>query len=413
MAAQLAIGGDPRERLRRLSVVLEVELRMKIVLELYLREMSAREFHEEFGGGALSRVSQNFTRLAKEGWLRHLRSEGPGGTRYGGVEHFYRATEPPFIDPESWALVPFSVRTTTTWYFLRQVLPRLRADMEASAADTDYVRELTCDTVLLDEDGWKRAAAAVGGNFSLLFEEQEDARRRAIRSGEVLIRADVFLIAFEALGGSTEHTIADQLIECRREPLGPFTQRLAPILRDDLRLEIVDESNRREMSVTQFHREIGGASRPVLGRRFKGLQGGGWLAKTKKATGGRRRGASEQFFRATKPAIRGHDFGAIGLDRFVGADGQRSFESLCELAKESLIAGTLDMRTDRCLSWSLIRLDRQGWENVIAGVESLSRLISEEQKNAKRRMRKSGEKPIRMTVGLAAFEALKETVKAP
>jgi hypothetical protein len=411
MAAQLAM--DPRERLRRLSVVFEVALRMQIVLELYMREMSARQFYEEFGGGSLSRVSQNFTRLAEKGWLRHVHSRGPGGTRHGGVEHFFRATAPPFIDGQSWALVPFSVRAITAWNFLKLIIPRLRNDIEALADNAAYGRELTCNTFLLDEEGWMRAATATTGRFGLLFEEQEDARRRTIHSGEELVRADVFLIAFEPAGAAAQHAVVDQLVECRREPLAPFTQRLAPILRDDLRLGIVGESNGRDVSVPQFHREFGGASRPVLRRRFKGLERGGWMARTKGVTGGRRRGASEQFFRATKPAIRDHDFGADALRGIAGAEACGAFESLCELAKEAMIAGTFDMRTDRCLSWSLIRLDRQGWENVVAGIESLSRFITEEEQQAKLRMAQSGEKPIPLAVGFGAFEALKETIKAP
>lgn len=407
------MGVDARERLRRLAVVFAVELRMKIVIELYMREMSARQFYEEFGGGAPSRVNQNFTRLAAEGWLRYIHSEGPGGNRHGGIEHFYRATELPFIDSESWALVPFSVRAISTWNFLKQVMPRLRGDLEASAMDAGYSRELSCTTFLLDEEGWKRATAAVSGQFARLFEEQEDARRRVLHSGEELVRADVFLIAFESLGGAAQSAIVDQLVECQREPLAPFTQRLAPILQDDVRLEIVSESNRREVSVTQFHREVGGASRPAVGRRFKGLEGGGWLAKGRKATGGARRGASEQFFRATKPAIRNYSPGTDPLSRLAGTETWRAFESLCELAKEALISGTFDTRTDRCLSWSLIRLDRQGWESVIAGIESLPQFIAEEQQRAKLRMAKSGETPIRMTVGLAAFEAMKDSIKAP
>jgi DNA-binding transcriptional ArsR family regulator len=407
------MGVNARERLRQLSIVFAVELRMKIVIELYMREMSARQFFEEFGGGSPSRVNQNFTRLAKESWLRHIRSEGPGGTRHGGVEHFYRATELPFIDSESWALVPFSVRAISTWNFLKQVMPRLRGDLEAATRDATYSRELSCTTFLLDEEGWHRAAAAVSGQFARLFEEQEDARRRALHSGEELIRADVFLIAFESLGSAAQSTMVDQLVECQREPLAPFPQRLAPILQDDVRLEIVSESNKREISVTQFHREVGGASKPAVGRRFKGLEGGGWLGKGRTVSGGLRRAGVEQFFRATKPAIRGYDFSADPLGRLAGTEAWRAFESLSELAREALIAGTFDTRTDRCLSWSLIRLDRQGLESVVASIESLPRLISEEQERARMRMAKSGEKPIPLTVGLAAFEAPKELVKAP
>ena len=130
-------------------------------------------------------------------------------------------------------------------------------------------------------------------------------------------------------------------------------------------------------------------------------------------SGGPRRAGVEQFFRATKPAIRNYDFSTDPLSRLAGTETWRAFESLCMLAKEAVIAGTFDLRTDRCLSWSLIRLDRQGLESVITSIESLSQLISEERERAWMRMAKSGEKPIPLTVGLAAFEAPKELVKAP
>ncbi len=413
MAARLAFGVDARERLRRLSVVFAVELRMKIVIELYMREMSARQFHEEFGGGAPSRVSQNFTRLADESWLRYVRSEGPGGSRHGGIEHFYRATELPFIDSESWALVPLSVRATSTWNFLKQVIPRLRGDLEASIKDAGYKREFKCTNFLLDEQGWNEVTSAVGALFARLYEEQEDARRRALHSGEKLVRADVFLIAFESVGSELGSVMADLLVECQREPLAPFPQRLASILEDDLRLGIVSELNEREVSVTQFHREVGGASMQVVGRRFKGLENGAWLAKGRRETGGARRGAREQFYQATKPAIRDYEFCADPSERLVGTESWQAFKHLCEIAKDALMSGAFDARPDRCLSWSLIRLDRQGWESVIAGIESLSDFISQEQTRAKMRMAKSGEKPIMMTVAMGAFEALKDLIKAP
>lgn len=413
MAARLAMGVSARERLRRLAVVLEVELRMKIVLELYMRVMSAPEFYMQFGGGSPNRISQNFTRLAKENWLRHVYSKGPGGARHGGEEHFYRATELPFIDSESWALVPFSVRAMATWNFLRQVMPRLRGDLETASAGATYGRELSCATFLLDEEGWRRVAAAVSDQFARLFEEQEDARLRTLHTGEELTRADVFLIAFESLADWTQSALVGQLIECEREPIAPFLPRLAPILKEDLQLDIVSDSNGREVSAPLFHREIGGASKAVIGRRFKALEDGGWLGRGRTMSGGKRRAGVEQFFRATKPTIRGYDPSTDPLTRLVGTEAWSAFESLCELSRKALIAGTFDMRTDRCLSWSLIRLDRQGWQSVIAGIESLHELICDEQQQAKLRMAKSGEKPIRMTVGLGAFEAPDELVKAP
>jgi DNA-binding transcriptional ArsR family regulator len=413
MAARLAIGTDARERLRRLAVVFAVELRMKIVVELYMREMSAPQFHAEFGGGSPSRINQNFSTLAGKGWLRLVHSEGPGGHRRGGVEHFYRATEPPLIDAESWALLPYSVRVDSSWNLFRQIAPRLRRDLEASSEEARYRRDLSCAAFSLDEEGWKRVIAAVDAQFVSLFEEQKDARRRSLLSGEELVRADVFLIAFQSPDTWVQPAAGDLLLEYPREPVIRFPERLAPILEDDVRLEIVSELNKREISVTQFHREFGGASKPGISRRFKGLEGSGWVAKGQRKTGGTRRGASEQFYRATKPAIHRYDPCADAPSGVEGTESWNAFERLCVSTKEAMAAATLDARMDRYLTWSLISLDRQGWESVIASIESLAEFIRQEQKRAKIRMAKSGEKPTRMTVGLAAFEAFEDSIKAP
>ena len=414
MAAQLAIGiPNARERLRRLAVVFAVELRMKIVVELYMRDMSARQFYREFGGGSAARVSQNFRRLEKELWLREVYREGPGGDRHGGIERFYRAVELPFIDAESWALLPYSVRITSSWNMFRHIAPRLRGDLEAKPGVGRHRRELSCTTVQLDQEGWDRTQAAFGKRFVSLFDEQEDARRRTQMSGEELIRSDIFLIAFQSADGRAQSTPGDLLLEQQREPLIRFPERLVPILKDDVSFEIVTEMNQQELSVTQFHREFGGASKPGVSRRFKGLEGSGWAAKGRQATGGARRGAKEQFYCATKPLIHSYDPCANPPAALKGTKSWNTFERLCASVKEAMAAGTFDARMEHYLTWSLIRLDRLGWESVIAEIDSLAALIAQEQKLAKVRMAESGEEPIEMTVGLGAFEAMKELIIAP
>lgn len=412
MPARLAMRVGARERLRRLAVVFAVELRLKIVAELYLREMSSAQFYAEFGGGSPTRVHKNFRTLTEEGWLRLVRVEGPGGDRRGGREHFYRATEPPFFDAECWALLPYSVRVTSSLNLFRQIAPRLRRDLEGASEATGCRRDLSCTPFVLDEEGWKRAIEAIGNLFARMFEEQEDARRRALHSGEELTRANVLITAFQS-AGNLGPAVGDLLQERRRDPLIPFAERLAPILKDDVCLEIVSELNRRELSVTQFHRELGGASKPSISRKFKGLEAGGWATRGKRVTGGTRRGASEQFYIATKPSIDNYDPCDDAPSALRETQGWQAFEHLCEKVKEAMMSGGFDARTDRCLSWSMLSLDRQGRENVNEGIDSLLELISQEQRLALGRIAKSGEKPVTMTVGLAAFEAAADTTKAP
>jgi DNA-binding HxlR family transcriptional regulator len=411
LAAQLAIGIKSRAHLRRLSVVFAKELRLKIVGELYTREMSPKQFFEEFGGGSLSRVTQNFERLAEEGWLRYIRSEGPGGKRRGAVEHFYRATELAFFDTQTWALVPYSMRVACSWSLFNQIALRLRQALEGSSLEARPKRDLSCTQLLLDQVGWERVIEALDAQFLCIFEEQKDARLRRLGSEEELIRADVLLIAFESpIRG--EH-VGTCLVESDKEPLMPLLERVAPVLADDVCMQIVSELNRREMSVAQFHREIGGAAIGGIRRRFKKLEDSGWLKKVDAKTGGRRRGATEYFYRATRPAITDGDAWANPPDALRKTQGWKTFERFSGKVKEAMRAGTFDARMDRYVTLSFLSLDKQGWVNVVAGIEALAVCILEEQERAKVRMKKSGEKPVAMTVGLGAFETPKDTIKAP
>lgn len=405
MAARLALGGDPRERLRRLAVLFAVELRLKIVAELYMREMSAKQFYLEFGGGSVARVSQNFIRLVEAGWLRFVRTLPAGGARHGAAEHIYRATEPAYFDAETWALVPYSLRTASSWNIYKQVAPRLRASIEGMSDEADWMRALTCEQWVLDSIGWQRVIEALDGFFQTIFEVQQDSRVRAEHGEGVLRPADVFVIAFESAGSySTPQGI--DLVEQHIEPLAPFGARLAPVLRDDVLLEIAAELNRREVSPTQFHREIGGANRKEIWTRFRGFERYGWSALVRKERGGRRRGGTEHFYRATKPAYSDYDACAEPLSSVKKSEAWQAFEEFCADAVGSMKAGVFDARTDRYVTWSNIVLDECGWETVLAGLEELRSFISKEEQQSRKRIKKSGEAPKTMTAGLAAMETV-------
>jgi hypothetical protein len=411
VAAKVFVGPKScRDHLRHLAVVFAVELRLKIVTELYMREMSPTQFRKEFGGGSASRVARNFETLEKHGWLRYVRSApGRGGK---GVENFYRATEPAFIDAETWALVPYSMRVASSWKIFNQIASRLRQAMEASLLEARLGRDLTSTSLLLDHDGWERVIDAVTTQFVVLFEEQKDAQLRVRHSGEELIRANVFQIGFQA-PRSDDTRVGPVLAENHSEPPIPFFERLSPVFADDICMRIVAELNRRDMSVTQFHREFGGATFGGIYRRFKRLKEVGWLAKVNEETGGRRRGATEIFYRATVPAMDGNTPWAKVPDSLAATNNWKIFERLSVEMKAAMKAGTFDARPDRILAWSLLSFDRQGWRKVIAEIDALLEFALDQEEQAADRMAKSGEKPIRMVVALAALESLSDAVKAP
>jgi DNA-binding PadR family transcriptional regulator len=410
MAARLAIGLTPEERLRRLSIVFALELRLKIVAELHMRQMSVKQFHEEFGGGSLARVDRSFKALAKEGWLRRVRSAGPGGNRRGAVEHFYRATEPAFFDAEAWALLPYSVRMTSSWNIFKQIGPRLREAIEAIDESAGPRRELSCEQIQLDERGWKNVIGAIDAQFTTLFEEQEDARLRVSSGGGRLVPMDVFMLAFESPTPDEPGEHGDALVESPRKLLIPFHERLSPVIGDSVRTQIVAELNHREMSPTQFHREFGSANPGAVYRRFNDLDLHGWLAMVDQK---RRRGATERFYRATKPTLLDYDPCADPPEALIETKGWRTFERFCKKAIESMAAGTLDGRVDRYTAWSFISLDPEGLESVVGSIDALAEQISRERDQAAPRLAKSGKPPIAMTVALAALEAAESPVTMP
>lgn len=394
--------------LRRMSVVFAVELRLKIVCELYLREMSPASFYEEFGGGSISRVTRNFERLVEWGWLEYIRKEGPGGKRRGGVEHFYRATELAYFDARAWALLPYSIRVAFSWNSFKQIAARLRTAIEAGWVEPQSKGDLTDQSLRLDPIGWVNVIDAIQAHFDRTLREQRAASERIAGSGEEAIRASVVQIAFEPPGG--EGTEAPYLIESPEEPVVSLFVRLSKVLADEVSMRIVEEANTREISATQFHAEVGGASVAAIRRRFKKLSSMSLLTEVDARTGGRRRGATEKFYRATGPAIFAARRGPWEdvPDAVDGSATWRRFKVLSAQIKEAMKAGTLDARADSWLAWSLLQLDRQGWEAVTADLDALRRFANEEQKRAAARMEESGDPPIEMVLALAAFKSPKE-----
>lgn len=408
------ISTKSRRLLRRLSVIHADDLRLKIVTELFLREMSPTQFFEEFGGGSASRVNRHFERLAEYGWLRLVRVAS-GGSRRGGKEHFYRATELALFDEEVWSLLPHPVRASYGWRTFRQLAERVREALEAGTFDALPGRHLSSTSLLLDRLGWERVLVALEALFESLLEEQADAKLRMFTSGEEPFLVTIALAGFEspAIHRSSGKERADSSLVEGVDCSVPTTVRLSKILADELCLSILTELNLRAMSATLFYREIGGASLSVIRRRFKKLRDNGWLRKVDEKTGGKRRGAKEHFYRATVPMLVDGGVWSEAPEHIKATDDWKTFVQLTDLVKEAIRAGTFDDRTDRHLTWWLFRLDRLGWEKIIASIEATSAFVFEEQDEAKRRMADSGETPINMTVALAAFESPKDRGRAP
>lgn len=383
-----------REHLRRLSIVYRVEIRLKIAVELYRREMSPKEFQAEFGGGTVARVSQHFEYLERHGWLRRVH-KGHDSRRRGRSETLYRATETPFFDAETWTLLPYSLRLAFSWSSFRAAARDLEEGIKGAFSGGRLSRDLTCTPLELDELGWRRVIAALDAHFESIFEEQGDAKIRVARTGEELIRAGILQVGFES---PRNDRIALDLADASAEPPIPFPERLAPIFADDLYMEILAKLNQGRMSVKQFHREFAShASLWVVRHRFNRLKELGFLAVVNKVKKG---GAQEFIYRATKPAVDSGLWVDVP-DALRETKTWKTFERFSDLVKEAIVAGTFDNRDDRHMAWLIVSLDREGFGNVVAGIEALAAFIRNEEERAKKRI-DADAKPLTMVVGLSA-----------
>lgn len=388
--------GSRREHLRRLSIIYKVEIRLKIIVELNRREMSPTEYFEKFGGGSVERVAQHFEYLERHRWARPVQRDHDSKRR-GPSETLYRATDLPFFDAETWILLPYSLRLAFSWSSFKATAIDLGEGIKGAFSDGRLTRDLTCTALELDELGWERVIAALDAHFELTFEEQDDAKIRAARSGEELMRAGILHIGFES--PISNDRLALGLADVSAEPPIPFPERLAPIFADDLYMQILKELNKSDMSIKQFHREFAdGDSEWVVRHRFNKLEKLAFVAVVDKVKKG---GAHEFFYRATKPVVDSRLWSDVP-QAVQKTKTWKTFEHLSTLVKEAIVAGTFDIRDDRHLSWLIVNLDREGFRNVVANMEKLPALIREEAKGAKRRI-DAGARPLTMVVALSAI----------
>lgn len=391
----------------RLAVVFADPIRLKIVTELFRREMSPSQFYGLHGGGSVPRVDRHFKRLAEHGWVRLVR-EVTGGSRRGSTEHFYRAPELPMFDGETWATLPAPLKAVYSWGTLEEFAERVREALEAGTFDARDERHFTWTPLVLDELGRRRVLGEIDFFFYSLLEEQADARVRSSASVERPIHATVGLTAFDS--PSPRRNRSGLLLPpASAQPVAVdpsnFTVRIAKVLGNSLNLKILTELSLREMSASQFFEEVGAPSLSDVNRRFKMLAKDGWLTKVREETGGKRRGAVERFYRAVGSA----GFDARNLadvpDRIRSSFSWRVFEQLAEQVREAMDAGTFDATPDRHHTWTPLVLDPVGWDHVIEGVNRLFDLLFEEQEAAKARLATSMFEPVIATVSLAAFES--------
>jgi DNA-binding transcriptional ArsR family regulator len=119
----------------------------------------------------------------------------------------------------------------------------------------------------------------------------------------------------------------------------------------------------------------------------------------------RERGGRARYYAATARAM----FSEEDFDRLPpavrGSLSASTFSTLWERIQESLLAGTVDSRPERHLTWIPLELDREGFLMVISWLDEIFHRLKPTEAEARARMDASGEEPMHITMGMMGFES--------
>jgi DNA-binding transcriptional ArsR family regulator len=185
-------------------------------------------------------------------------------------------------------------------------------------------------------------------------------------------------------------------------------QRLVKALAHPLRVEILTILNERMASPNELSKELDEGLSQVsyhvkVLKDFECIE----MVKTEP-----RRGAVEHYYRATARAfLTDKDWKKLP-DSIKPGMSATFVRALIDEVVTALNAGTFDSRDDRHTSWTPGFVDEQGWEESVAlAAETLERIIKIHAGSAKR-LAKSGEDGIPVTMAILNFEGLPVQAKS-
>ena len=357
--------------LERLGILYMDEIRLTIVMELYMQEMGPRQFFETIGGTSYDSIRRHFLKLVETGWLRKVRTVAAGR---GRPEALYRSTEQAVIDTETWGIIPASIRDSFTVMLLEEMGSRLGEALEGRTAEARADRVASFKILEIDELTWCKAHDAIERCFQTLGQVQIDAKIRLETSQERPLFIIVNLGAFEAPGPQVPAKLALPKV-AKLSPPARWPHRIGKVFSDRLDLAIIDELNRAAQTPAQLHATLGGTSTQGFLRRCKRLMKLGWVVNVKTQTGGALHGANVYAFRAASPSISEQDI----IERIPAAiqKGQSwdTFERFIATSVGAVDSGAFNNRSDRHLTSSPLLIDEIGWTQVTKALRTFEETL--------------------------------------
>lgn len=182
-----------------------------------------------------------------------------------------------------------------------------------------------------------------------------------------------------------------------------FITALSIAFADPVRLKIITELFREEMSPADFHSRFGGGSLEAVSRQFRRLEQHDWLRFVRTEAGAK--GRPKQVYRAPKLAVFDEAAWARLPQTLKEEFSWRIFEQFAERVNWAFEAETFDARADRHFTWTPLVLDEIGRAHVFSAIDRLFFSLFEEQRDAERRLERSGDSAVHVTVGYSAFDS--------
>lgn len=172
-------------------------LRFKIMGELTLETMSAKQFADKFPKFTYSMVHKAFRKLDELGCIELVATKS-GGSRRSAKERFFRTTRRAFFGQETWAKFPLHVRECASAVTFENFFGRVSDAIQSGTMDSRTDRHASWTPLQLDQRAWEDVVADLAAFFASLTVRQAEASARLLESQEVSIQATVGLACFES-----------------------------------------------------------------------------------------------------------------------------------------------------------------------------------------------------------------------
>lgn len=183
----------------KLVKALNHELRVQMLTIFTERTASPNELARELDEG-LSQVSYHVKVLRDLDLIELVKTE----PRRGAVEHYYQASARPLLDTPEWAQLDPNVREAVSSYGIELIIADAARAIQAGTFDSREERHMSRTPVLLDEEGFREAAATQDAALEAIFDAQAASAARMTKSGEEGVPTLAAMLCFEMPGSRSK-----------------------------------------------------------------------------------------------------------------------------------------------------------------------------------------------------------------